>query len=66
MVGVVAKLATVDNQTLSEILAEKLYDSLTYVVVESTECRERLCRTLEKKRLPCPDILPYDQLVSYR
>ncbi|KAL3142162.1 hypothetical protein ABBQ38_002520 [Trebouxia sp. C0009 RCD-2024] len=66
LVGVVAGLATVKNKALAEVLAETYYGSLDYVVVKTGACRDRLITLLQKKSLPCPDILPYDQLLAYK
>lgn len=62
----VAGLATVKNRALAEVLAETYYGSLEYVVVKTGACRDRLISLLQKEDLPCPDILPYDQLLAYK
>lgn len=66
VVGVLAQLATVKDVALSEVLAAHLYSQLACVVVKTSECRQRLASTLAAEGLPCPDILPYDQLTPYR
>lgn len=65
VVGVLAKLGTVKDVALSEVLAEHLHSDLACVVVTTSECQQRLASMLATARLPCPDVLPYDQLTSY-
>lgn len=62
----VAGLATVKDKALAEVLAETYLGSLEYVVVETGACQDRLISLLQARSLPCPDILPYDQLLPYR
>lgn len=66
VVGALAELGTVKDVALSEVLAEYLYSSLACVVVMTSECRQRLVSMLATAGLPCPDVLPYDQLKPYR
>lgn len=66
MVGVAAQLAAVKGRLLAEVLAENYYSSLAYVIVKTGNCRERLVALLQNRKLPCPDILPYDQMLPYQ
>lgn len=66
VVGVVAKLVTVKDRVLAEVLAESCHSILAYVVVKTGDCRESLADLLQNRKLPCPDILPYDQMLPYQ
>lgn len=64
--GVVARLATIDDEPLARIMSAQYRSLLTVVVVEDMACRERLVRLLVQHKLPTPDVMALSQTLPYR
>ena len=54
------KMATVDDQELSQVLARYYSCQLSTVVVESQACAERLTQMLRHSNSYLPDMLPME------
>jgi hypothetical protein len=57
LVGVMAQLGSVDDETLSRVLATAYAGVLRTLVVQTAACRDRLTKELRRRKMPVPDIL---------
>lgn len=62
VLGVFAKMATVQDPALSKVLAYYYDSELSTLVVRSSTCAQRLKQRLQQKQACLPDILPLDHL----
>ena len=66
VVGVLAQLATVDDEPLSRIAAALLRGSLATVIVADMPCRATMVQLLEKQKLAVPDMLAVSHILPFR
>ena len=66
MVGVVARLATIDDEALARILSAQYRSMLGVVTVADMPCRERMAKLVAQHKFPVPDMLALSQAVPYR
>ena len=66
VVGVLARLATVDDPALSAVLAAQFRGMLAVVVVANGDVRSALVEQLRAARLPTPDVLAETHMQTYR
>ncbi|KAL3136848.1 hypothetical protein ABBQ38_005556 [Trebouxia sp. C0009 RCD-2024] len=66
VVGVLAQLATVDDTSLSQVLAATYRALLPVLVVQSSACTQRLNQLLAQAQQPVPDILSLSHSQPYK
>lgn len=66
VIGVLAQLATVDDEPLSRIAAALLRGSLATVIVADMPCRATMVQLLEKQKLAVPDMLAVSHILPFR
>lgn len=65
VLGPLAMLATVEDANLSQVLATYYSSTLAVLVVESSNCEQRINTLLGKQGLPLPDVFPLTLCKSY-
>eukprot|EP00887_Chlorella_sp_A99_P005757 scaffold1.g5757.t1 len=66
VVGVVAQLATVEDETLARVAATCCRSVLGVVVVRDAETRKRMVAMLQEQRYPVPDIAVLTHVLAFR
>lgn len=66
VVGVMARLATIDDEPLARIVSAQYRGLLGVVVLADMQCRERLVRALTQSKLPVPDMLALTQTQPHK
>ncbi len=66
VVGVTARLATVDDEPLARVVSAQYRGMLQVVTVADMPCRERMAKLVAKHKLPVPDMLALTQSIPFR
>jgi hypothetical protein len=66
VVGVTARLATVDDEPLARVLSAQYRGLMCVVTVADMPCRDRMAKMLAQHKFPMPDMLALTQSIPYR